>query len=142
MKKFLSNYWKSIIVVICILYLSFTSPSTFDGIPTFENEDKLVHLLMYGGLTGMLIFDFRQSVKKIKEHISSFILSCIVFPILLGGLIEILQPRYFAPRTGSWGDFAFNTIGVFIGLGFMWFFKDFINSDFMKKFMKDLFSKH
>ena len=119
MKNIVRLYWKSFFVIICILYLSFASPSSFKKIPTFDNEDKIVHFLMYAGLTAVLIFDFRNH-KKNNNFCSSFVLACLIFPSILGGLIEILQPRYFAPRTGSFGDFFADMIGVFAGWLFMY----------------------
>ena len=61
--KILFRYWESITIVLVILYLSFAPPSTFKGVPSFEYEDKLVHLLLYAGLTCVLIFDFRKYAK-------------------------------------------------------------------------------
>ena len=107
-------YWKSIIIIIGILYLSFAPPSTFQGIPTFENEDKLVHILMYAGLTCVLIFDFWQHTKNNATTLA-FILICLVFPVLLGGAVEILQPMYFAPRTAEWLDWFSDITGVIVG---------------------------
>jgi VanZ family protein len=114
-KNFIRSYWKSISVICCILYLSFAPPSTFKGIPTFENEDKLIHFLMYSGLTLMLIYDLRNN-KKVYHNFRNFIFVCVVFPCLLGGLIEILQPTFFAPRSASWADFFCNDAGVIMGL--------------------------
>ncbi len=118
-RSFIKNFWKSIIVVGCILYLSFASPSTFTGIPTFDNEDKLVHILMYLGFSFILTFEFNYATKKTKANSLIFISVCLVFPVLLGGLVEILQPMYFAPRTASWLDWLADTIGVLIGWGLM-----------------------
>jgi hypothetical protein len=105
------HYWRSFLVVCCILYLSFAPPSTFDKIPTVENEDKLVHLMMYGGLSFTLMFDFLIHQKP-KYRLLLFVLIGILFPIVLGGVVEVIQPLYFAPRSGSWGDFAANSTGV------------------------------
>ena len=117
--KKLLHYWKSTIVFGCILYLSFAPPSTFNGVPTFEYEDKLVHLLMYLGLTSVLIFDFKRTITAKTTNHFAFVLICLVFPIFLGGAIEILQPMYFAPRSASWFDWFFDIIGVLIGWIFM-----------------------
>lgn len=118
--KFIGLYWKSISVLLCILYLSFATPSTFKKIPTFENEDKIIHFLMYAGLTCVLIFDFRSHLKN-NATTFTFVLACVLFPSIIGGLIEILQPTFFAPRTGSIGDFYADIIGVFVGWITMFF---------------------
>ena len=100
--KIIFKYWKSIILTGIILYLSFAPPSDFKGIPTFENEDKLVHLLMYLALSGLLIVDYTyNSYKKTELKLK---LLCLVFPAVLGGIIEVLQPILAAPRTASWFD--------------------------------------
>jgi VanZ family protein len=112
----LRNYWKSIAIAIIILYLSFAPPSTFKKIPTFEivNLDKIVHLMMYAALTFVLMHDFiRHNKNNIKFR--SFVYLCVIFPIIFGGIIEIMQTAFFAPRTGSWFDMMFNISGVFFG---------------------------
>ena len=97
------------------MHLSFAPPSEFKGIPTFENEDKLIHLLMYMGLTVMLLFDSSRIHPAHKLSQPKLILLCIVYPVLLGGVIEILQPLFFYPRTASWFDWIADSLGVLIG---------------------------
>ena len=109
------HYWKSIFFISCILYLSFAPPSTFKGVPTFENEDKLVHLFLYSVLTCLLIFDFRQFANNHQMSILSFVFICILFPVILGGGVEIIQPIFFAPRTADWLDWLSDILGVLIG---------------------------
>lgn len=112
----LFRYWESIILALGILYLSFAPPSTFQGVPSFTYEDKLVHLLLYAGLTCVLIFDFRRYAKNNKTNTLGFVSVCLVFPVFLGGLVEILQPMYFAPRTGEWSDLLSDILGTLLGL--------------------------
>jgi VanZ family protein len=113
-KVFIIRYWKSIAVVCCIFYLSFASPSTFERIPTFEHEDKLIHILMYAGLAFTLIFDYRRATKNTTVN-AAFLFVCVFFPVLLGGLVEIAQQHFFAPRTASWADWLSDTVGVGLG---------------------------
>ena len=115
LKKFLFYYWKSILVISVILYLSFAPPSEFKGVPTFENEDKLVHILMYGGLTCMLMFDLRQYTKNKPLSALTFMLISLLSPVILGGIVEILQPMYFAPRTAEWPDWFSDITGALLG---------------------------
>jgi len=106
-------YWKSIFMVLFIQYLSFAPPATFERIPTpqLPDFDKLVHFLMYAGLTVTLIWDHKKH-RKSNSNLQFFVLICIVFPVLLGGVVEILQSAYFAPRTGDWLDWLFDIGGV------------------------------
>jgi len=110
------QYWESLIIIAGILYLSFAPPSTFNGVPSFTYEDKLVHLLLYSGLTFILIFDFHKRNKHINIKSLPFLFICIITPILLGGLVEILQPIYFAPRTAEWFDWFSDIAGTLLGL--------------------------
>ena len=114
-KLHIFRYWESVLITLGILYLSFAPPSTFSGVPSFTNEDKLVHLCLYAGLTGMLIFDFWKYAKRNNTNRLGFILICLVFPVVLGGAVEILQPMYFAPRTAEWFDWFSDITGVLIG---------------------------
>lgn len=111
-KLLIFRFWKSIIITLGILYLSFAPPSTFNGVPSFNYEDKLVHFLLYSGLTCLLIYDFNKNRNYTKL---AFVLICIAFPIILGGLVEILQPLYFAPRTAEWFDWFSDIAGVLVG---------------------------
>jgi len=128
-KYYILYYWKSILVIAVIFYLSFASPATFNGIPTFEYEDKLVHLFMYGGLTGVLMIDFRQFARYFQTTVLSFILICLALPVILGGAIEILQPIFFPPRTADWLDWFSNISGVLSG----WFLMSFITHKAFKR---------
>jgi len=110
------QYCESLIIIAGILYLSFAPPSTFNGVPSFTYEDKLVHLLLYSGLTFILIFDFHKRNKHINIKSLPFLFICIFTPILLGGLVEILQPIYFAPRTAEWFDWFSDIAGTLLGL--------------------------
>ena len=120
------------IFIAGILYLSFAPPSTFKGVPTFENEDKVVHLFLYLALTCLLIFDFRHHAGKNQPSIFTYALICIVFPVMLGGAIEIIQPIYFAPRTAEWLDWFSDISGVFAG----WFVMSLINRRVFKRKIK------
>lgn len=115
LKKIIIHYWKTIIIISGILYLSFAPPSTFKGVPSFENEDKLVHIIMYGALTCVLIFDYKQYVKSNPMSALAFFLICLLIPVILGGMVEILQPIYFAPRTAEWIDWFSDITGVLLG---------------------------
>ena len=112
--SFIRSYRKSIIFTACILFLSFAPPSDFNGVPTFPNEDKLVHIFLYTCLTILLIFGFKN-YKGSTDNKLSFVLYCLLFPVILGGLVEILQPMYFAPRTAEWLDWFSDITGVLIG---------------------------
>jgi len=79
-----------------------------------RNFDKIVHVLLYLGLSGVVFFDstnyLRFPISKIRIFLGSFL-----FPIALGGLIEILQNYFSKTRSGDWFDFFSDEIGAIIG---------------------------
>lgn len=114
-------------MIIVILYLSFASPANFKKVPTFEYIDKIVHLLLYAGLTIVLIYDFRNH-KNPNAYSLAFVLVCFILPCILGGLIEILQPQFFPPRTAEWGDWLSDVAGVMVAWLTMALFRKWIKS--------------
>lgn len=107
----LKHFWKSIVLSLCILYLSFAPSSTFTEIPTFKFEDKIVHLLMYLTLTFVLLYEYKHQAVK-KGNIVVLLMSCLFYPVLLGSAIEIFQPIVSHSRNASWADASFNAIGT------------------------------
>ncbi len=87
---------------------------------------------MYAGLCCMLIFDFRLASKKNSAQSFLRYIVYLVFPALLGGSIEILQPLYFG-RGGSWFDFLANITGIISAWIFMHIFEGFINKIFVRR---------
>lgn len=124
MLKTTLSYWKSILSVIVIVYLSFASPSDFREMPKVNILffDKIVHVALYIFLTIVLIYDFRNHNKFSKNN-SIYIVQCILFPIVLGGCIEIAQDKWFYPRTAEWVDWLADILGVTIALVVTLFYK-------------------
>ncbi len=115
-KKFL-QYWKSVGVILGILFLSLVPFSTFKGVPSFTLEDKIVHFLMYFGLTCILIFDYyRHKNRKSQTYL---ILICLVSPTLFGGIVEIIQGVFCDTRSAEWLDWLSDITGVVAGWYFM-----------------------
>jgi len=45
----------------------------------------------------------------------TFMLISLLTPVILGGIVEILQPIYFAPRTAEWLDWFSDITGALLG---------------------------
>jgi VanZ family protein len=112
-KNVLFSYWKSILVMVGILYLSFAPPSTFESAPRFSHSHKAVHFAMFFALTAVLIYEFVKRHNK-NYQTRRFLLVCILFPIALGGIIEIMQEAFFKPRSAEWLDWAADIAGVLV----------------------------
>jgi len=74
----------------------------------FENEDKLIHFLMYFGVTVTFLLEY--FIRKPERNMKYYLLS--LYPIGLGGLIEIVQSVFTTTRSGDWIDFFADVLGV------------------------------
>lgn len=117
MKKFFLNLPISLVVLIAIFYLSFFKPSSTPQIE-IPNLDKLAHFCMYFGLSMMVWLDlFRyKKVQPILGWTLGFIL-----PVMISGIIEILQSTLTTYRGGDWFDFLANSIGALSASLFMYY---------------------
>jgi VanZ family protein len=113
------KFWKSIITTFVICYLSFAQPDTFKNVPKLhiDDLDKIIHMIMYFGLTTILWYDYGKIVKHRTEK--SLIITGVVFPILLGGFIEIAQQAWFSPRTAEWADWSMDAIGTLLAFSIL-----------------------
>lgn len=113
-RNILMRYPFSIIVLAISLYLSFCPQQ--EGEPPFENFDKFVHIAMYFAICVVWWFEWLKAHKITKSVILKGSLLCFVFPIALGGLIEIAQGCLTATRVGDIMDFYANAAGAVAGL--------------------------
>lgn len=82
------------------------------SLPPIEGIDKWAHGLMYMVLAVVLLWN---SQKAGVVQAAKWVLA-LAFPIIYGGLIEILQEQYFFPRTGDWMDWIADCIGTGMGV--------------------------
>ena len=109
--RLIRGYWKSIIVCIGILYVSLVRDPGI-SLPTFVGADKWVHGLMYAVLGAIACWDsIRMKIKGWRLGLIS-----IVLPIVYGGVIEVIQEQWFAPRSGEWMDWGADCIGVVLAI--------------------------
>jgi VanZ family protein len=87
----------------------------------FIPTDKIVHFVMYFGLSVVASFNYIYD-RKGKIIILKLVAFAILVPIVYGGLIEILQAEYFSGRSGDWYDFLADVLGSLSTLPFsLWF---------------------
>jgi len=106
-KFIFSSIW-----TIIILYLSLGHISSPDKITVIPYLDKVVHLSMYFILTILLLFELQLSTKK------NTIAMIMLYSLLFGSLMEILQSYIFVYRSGDYLDFIFNSLGTIVALFF------------------------
>lgn len=116
MMYYLIRFWKSLFVLGAILFLSFIKPASLPRLPEVSSGDKVAHVLMYLVFTFVLFNDY-YSLNKIPSKKWRFIIVCLLFPFLLGGITELFQTIFFFPRQGDLLDWLSNTLGVLLGWG-------------------------
>lgn len=113
MKRFLKTYWLSILVAAAILYLSLATGrglAKLPPVPLFENADKLMHFLMYMGLSCVITFNQRMSGKALLFTA----ITAVAISAAYGGVLELVQP-FFPPRTCDLLDFIADAAGAIVG---------------------------
>lgn len=104
------------VCVILIWYLCFFTPpeTVLSEVPLM---DKWTHFVMYGGTTSVFWFECWRNVLKgfvISKKVQ--IIIGVICPILMSGLIELLQATCTGGRrSGEWLDVLANSIGVILG---------------------------
>ncbi len=97
-----------LIAVIWYLSLLFNAPETpLDNVPLV---DKWVHMVMYGGTFSVLWIEY------IRQHqnpdYKKLLIWAFIAPIVMSGIIELLQEYCTKTRQGEWTDLLANSIGV------------------------------
>jgi len=109
------RYPLSILVSTVLLYLSFFNPANLQ----FSYEvggDKFIHTLMYFLCTLVFWFEWMYRHKLTRRNLLVGMLPCVLFPIIMGGLIEVAQEYLTVCRKGEVGDFLANIYGVMAAL--------------------------
>ena len=109
MSRIIKTYPITLLTIIVICYLSFFTPP-HTQLDNINNFDKLVHTCMYGGLSIIIWWEYLKSHTSICWK--RFLPISIIFPIMMSGIIELLQAYCTTNRSGEWLDFAANSFGV------------------------------
>ena len=109
MISILKTYPLTLLTVAAICYLSFFTPPQTE-LNNISNIDKLVHTCMYGGLSIIIWWEYLRKHDTICWK--RFTPISVVFPIMMSGIIELLQAYCTTNRSGEWLDFVANSFGV------------------------------
>jgi VanZ family protein len=99
------------VIILAVIYLSFFKPPTTD-LGTIPNLDKVVHICMYFGMSGMLWLEFLRAHRRDRTPMWHAWVGAFVCPVLFSGAVELLQAFCTTYRGGDWLDFAANTTGA------------------------------
>lgn len=128
------NYiWPPAFIALIIFYLCcFYSPQEQPR-AIFPYTDKIVHFLMYLGLSGVAMINY---IYRTRGHIIilKLVLYALILPILYGGAIELIQEYMTDNRTGEWLDLLADTLGALTALPIaLYFRKKLLSHDFLAK---------
>ena len=112
MLYYIKKYPVSLLIILTVIYLSFFKPPTTD-LSNIPNIDKIVHVCMYLGMSGMLWLEFLRAHQKGDSPLWHAWVGAVV-PVLFSGMVELLQEYCTTYRGGDWLDFAANTTGALI----------------------------
>ncbi len=105
------KYIYAIIWVGLMTYASLTPPSQLPNFILFENADKVIHFLMYMGLSFFAVPVFLSKNKYSRSYLFSVITSLVI-----GITFEILQSVATKTRSGDIYDVLANFLGGLTGV--------------------------
>lgn len=105
---FLFRYRLSLTFTLLLLVLSLL-PIPETPLERIHWADKYTHFLMYGSYALAL---WSETTSKGSRRL----LSCLLWPIVWGGVLEIAQSTLTTTRSGDWIDLVANAIGVLLAL--------------------------
>ena len=111
--QFVRKYPLSLLCLALIGVLSFTPFFPETPLDDVAFIDKWTHLVMYGGTTSVIWFEYLRSHRRLNPR--RLILWALIAMIALGGIVELLQAYCTTTRSGEWLDFWADTLGVLIG---------------------------
>jgi len=115
MINFIFSFPKWLRVLLSLLYLaivarlSLMAQEDIPDLELFPGFDKLVHGLMYFGLTILACWSFHAEKQR------SYIVYILLFAIAWGLLMEVAQLQMQAGRAFEWKDELSNSIGALLG---------------------------
>lgn len=115
---YLRRYPLSLLCIALVWYLSiwFQPPET--PLNNVDFIDKWTHLVMYGGTCSVIWYEYVRSHRRVNGF--RLFLFAWLAPVLMSGVIELVQTYCTSNRCGEWLDFAANstgcTLAVLVGL--------------------------
>ncbi len=110
------RYPLSYLVFVAILLLSLLPIGEVELTKDVPFADKWTHMVMYAGFSLVIWVEYcwHYSAKSPHKWVELLVWASI-FPIFLGGLLEVLQAYATTYRGGEWLDFLADSAGVLIG---------------------------
>ena len=114
-KRLFKHYPLTLICLALVWYLSLfiIVPKTrLNDVPFI---DKWTHFVMYGGTCTVMWIEYLRCHDRL--HFWKLFLLAWLGPILMSGLLELMQKYCTTNRSGEWLDFLANSTGVTLAVG-------------------------
>ena len=112
------NYPFSLICITLIWILSLTPFFPETPLDNVELADKWAHLVMYGGTFTVLWIEYIRQHRELDYR--KLLFWALIAPIVMSGILELLQEYCTETRTGNWYDLLANAIGVVLAWVIGW----------------------
>lgn len=117
MIQFISKWWPSGICIAVILYATLASNPTPDvDMSFFPHIDKLIHAIMFGGVTGALAFDYERANRVALPMLRKKILVYAAFIAIFAVADEIAQALFTETRAAEVWDAIADFSGIAIAV--------------------------
>lgn len=113
MLYYIRKYPVSLLVIAAVIYLSFFKPPEAESV-NIPGLDKVVHVCMYMGMSGMLWLEFLRAHRRRRVPQWHAWVGAFLCPVLFSGVVELLQAYCTTYRGGDWWDFAANASGALL----------------------------
>ena len=111
----LRHYPLSLLCLALVWYLSLVLDVPENPLSNVAFIDKWTHLVMYGGTCSVIWFEYLRCHEQLNGW-KLFLLAWLG-PVLMGGLLELLQAYCTTNRSGEWLDFWADALGVTLAVG-------------------------
>lgn len=101
MLSYIKKYPISLFIILTVIYLSFFKPPKTD-LSEIPNLDKLVHICMYFGMSGMLWLEFLRAHRRDNAPLWHAWVGAFLCPILLAAVWSCCKniARFTGEETG------------------------------------------
>lgn len=117
----MSGYVRIIPMLLCMGMIFFMSQQPGDSLdlPSFPGADKLAHMMVYGVLSGAVIFAFSS---RMREERRWLVFALAILVPMLFGISDEYHQSFVAQRSSEFLDVAADTAGAFL-VSVVWFLK-------------------
>lgn len=109
---YIHKYPLSLLCIALVWLLSLTPFFPETPLDSVEFIDKWTHLVMYGGTCAIIGWEYRRQHATAGRRLLWW---GWLAPIIMSGVLELLQEYATTTRNGDWLDLAANSVGATIG---------------------------